>query len=240
MRILVSRPLFVLVTGMARSGTTLLASLLNSAENAVVLSEPHNCLRAHGYVRPDKLGSAGAQRQMRLGDIVPWLRESPYDLAGVKEVCEYTREGDCMLLDYAVDAADLILVMTRDPVETVASQKDVLGYAMAESLSQLSAFMMWVRRQGPRRPLRFLRYELLCADPLGYLNAVLEADLRIEGGLAKHPMEGFGDARGLESREIQAAPSRRFAVSLGERLAIEAVAGGWFEGLSGWPERTMR
>ena len=68
MRICIARPLFVLVTGLARSGTTVLASLLNSADNAVILSEPHNSLHKSARVAMDKLGTRG---ERRMG---PWKR----------------------------------------------------------------------------------------------------------------------------------------------------------------------
>ena len=166
-----------------------------------------------------------------MDQIVPLLRDSRYDLAGVKEVCEPTPGQDGMLLDYALDAANLVLVMVRDPVVTIASQRQIVHFTLAESLVILSEFMGWADRERKRRSLRFVRYDLLCAAPLGYLNALLAGELRIEGALAKLPMRGFGDSRALESAEVRMAQSRRDVLSLGEVLAIEAVAGEWFEEL---------
>jgi len=231
MKIRADKPYFVLVTGMARSGTTFLASVLNSAENAVILSEPHNSIRKHRFVRADKLGAPGEKRTISVDEIIPWVKGSGRLITGVKEVCEFTPERDCRFLDYAVDPADLILVIIRDPVETIASQNAVIRFTLAQSLLIMANFMEWVSIQRTRRKVKFIRYDWLCAKPKEYLNSVLHPELCIEGEFVKRPMQGFGDGRALSSEVVKAANSRRQQLSPSEIAAIEAVAAGWFDDL---------
>lgn len=239
MRVITERPRFVLVTGLPRSGTSVVCSLLNSAANAACLSEPHNSLRQLGHFWPDKLVSRGASRTMPLAELVPWLQAAlrgaklswrlrRYDVVGVKEVFQRLEETETLLLDYALAAADPVIVTIRDPVENYAALKARFRVALDDGLARLERFMRWVDRERRDRRLRFVSHESLCADPIGHFNTAMAGDLALHGKLVKHPMAGFGDPRALNSTEIVPTSPRRPGLEPEEVRAIEALAASWF------------
>jgi hypothetical protein len=239
LRVITERPRFVLVTGLPRSGTSVVCSLLNSAANAAFLSEPHNSLRELGYFWPDKLTARGASRTMPVSELVPWLKAAlsgakpswrlrRYDVVGVKEVFQPVERTETLLLDYALAAADPVIVTIRDPVETYAALKARFRVALDDGLSRLEGFMRWVDQERRHRQLRFVAHESLCADPIGHFNAAMGGDLALQGPLVKRPMAGFGDPRALNSTEIAPTGPRRPGLEPQEVRAIEALAATWF------------
>lgn len=219
---------FVLITGLPRSGTTLLCNILNSAENAAVLSEPRNCIRHNGFMWPDKLGHKGCKVKMFPEEIPPFLKQhgSKPELVGVKEVFQEWAP-DKMLCDYAIFEADLILVTLRDPIDTYSSQKRRFGMSLGPGLIHMAKFIQWVDEQAKVYDLRFVDYKGLCADPVGEINRAADGHFQMTGPLEMKPMEGFGDGRALSSASIQEAVVCP-PLEAGEALAISAVAGDWF------------
>ena len=234
MKLTSNSPKFILVTGLPRSATTLVCSLLNSADNAVVLAEPLNCLLTNKIFWPDKTSSTPDQPATIKGEqIIPLLRayQSPeasprFDIVGVKEVFQDSPDGSQVLMEYAYKEADLTIVCLRDPVQTIASQHLVLGTAFDECLKLMQRFMAWA--DAIDRPAVFVRHESICQNATKYLTDVLSPWLTIEGEVTKAPMFGMGDERALASRDISPSPSKGWQLTQGQILQIRQLAGDWF------------
>lgn len=229
MKIATDQKRFVLVTGLSRSGTTLIASILNSCDNAVILSEPNNCIRVNGWAWMDKLGTEPKRsRMMAEPDIIPFLDSFNIDLAGVKEVLlekNHEETDGPLLCDYAIDRADLVLVSLRDPIATFASQREKTQVSLSLFLRRVRLMKLWIERC--RKPIRFVRYEEMCADPLAAINKAAAGFFSIEGPLEKKPMQGYGDWEAMKSEIVSVSRTACAPVSDIEKALILTATRSW-------------
>lgn len=200
----VGKRLFLTVTGLPRSGTTILCCLLNSLSNGFCISEPHNEFMMQGAIHSmDKLDDI-VRPPSSYGEIASYIRtvwksNENFLIGGIKEVCQ-PKNGE-YLYKRAVDVSDLTLLMVRHPVYTYVSARQMFGV-------QADSFLRWHREMvsfynSHVRRVVLLRYESFCKNPIAYLNDKLRRYFKIKGELK---LVGatfqWGDQKAIRSTQI--------------------------------------
>lgn len=179
------------IIGVPRTGTTIVANLLNSLEDGFCFMEPHWYMKA--AYKEDI-------------DIIQSWRDWPYNsthLIGYKETYRLGHALSEELIERHTPQMDFFMVIFRDPVKTHSSQH-ALGWTEWDHPRFFNAAYRRLDKlieSWPEKAIPIV-YEDFVPDPLGYLNARLP--FQIEGPLKMMPTEAaFGDPFANRSTTIQ-------------------------------------
>lgn len=209
-------PIRIGMIGMPRSGSTIMSSLVNSLDGALVVGEPHAMVRAQ---RPPGMSSVPTIIDTRYGtfrmfpglDVLSQLETiatvastsgNGYDIqiVGFKE-CWVPTVEPIQLLEHYDNRLTHRVVMLRDPEKNYASmmayQYTIKGVTPIQFTEQYCELAEYALKPG----IGIMSYELFRSAPLKALN--IATGLEVAGALELKQYAGGGDPLARGSKEIR-------------------------------------
>lgn len=210
-------PLDYFITGLPRSGTTIVASLLNSLDDGFCFGEPHWYLDTRRVICDEIRHFTGKVNNLvdcnlvkDKMDVLPKLitplliRSNTYKLGGYKETYKGT-PLDRLLFRAHIPQVDFFIVVLRDPIEVHKSQRRV-GWPVKEwGLDKaLTDHDTMVDMAIHNNKAVSVWYDDFCKDPIGTMNRVLGGLFVITGEPVLTPTGWiYGDPRANNSTRIE-------------------------------------
>jgi len=201
------------IVGLPRSGTTLLASILNNHDDAICLVEPYLSWLSSKQVLPPKDNLIFNHSQLSLppNDVINSLVKSEkYRIVGFKETYRTKRHKtfpsrSFLEKNQKEKRVDFTLVILRDPRDGWASVvKRHSKYesdfeALSEYVFAWNKLIEWIVSE----KIRYVKYENLVRAPKETISNFDELGLDWETELTRvNPTTGFGDATAQEGGKI--------------------------------------
>jgi hypothetical protein len=241
MKLVLSQPMLIGILGLPRSGTTILANVINSMDNGFCAVEPiWFAVRqpAQQAVSGAKTGTFPLRPIEQIPAALRSIRDAKgYAFAACKETYGLKRAGPVNIL---LAECDVFLAIFRDPVSTFSSWRtrqwappwDAHYYDVNAFLADYRAFVELAH--DPRRRVCRVKHESLFAGGVEYLNTVIPTLGRIEGTLTLAPMQissAFGDRQAKFSAQLNAPALRRDGVTPAEIELIQRELQSTYEGI---------
>jgi len=149
------RQIKFLITGVPRSGTTILARYVHSIDNAYCFVEPHQSMAI--YRRCDELEKFGLQYKEKLDlPLDSALTQLNYGVIGFKET--YKKEHYDLIKKYR-DRGYLMIYVVRNPLDTYNSVKRSTTRVLRGFCDNYGAFLDFVGEQ------KFILYSRFIKNP---------------------------------------------------------------------------
>jgi hypothetical protein len=196
------------ITGIPRSGTTILNTLFNSLDNGFSISEP-----LLGLFNDPKSVSSGKinidlnrNPYLVLDQLNKFLQENNnYDLGGIKEV--FNPEEDSYEVYSNSEYINFVVIIIRNPLYVFNSWflckwKD--KYNQVEYLKWLyESLIDFYKKTMQEKPVYVISYEKLISDKINHINDAFSGYMNIEGNLKlKDSKFSLGDPLALKSNDI--------------------------------------
>lgn len=201
--------------GMPRSGTTIMSSLVNSLDEALVVGEIHAMLRAP---RPPGMLTVPTIIDTRYGafqlypgrDVLLQINEiaihltihedTPISITGFKE-CWVPTVDPIRLLGHYGDRLTHRVVVLRDPARTYASIREHSKSVNDMGVIQFTEMFCELVEFGLKPDVGIMTYELFRSAPLKALN--MATGLEVEGAVELKQYAGGGDIAARGSKEVR-------------------------------------
>ena len=214
------------ITGVPRSGTTLLGACIDNHSKAICLLEPHRGILERGGFKlglPESLGSGyPAEWTKHPAGLLKRLSASAqFACVGFKETYLDSRyyplaTDEFLKRNLADGYVDKCIAIIRDPRDSWVSVLTRFGEAPhapgVEFVETWNSFAAWLLDDA----VFFIRYEDLVTDPERTLRSVcVELGLEFEAGMTqRRSRQGVGDRRALEGDTISSDSVGRYAKEL--------------------------
>jgi hypothetical protein len=208
------RNLSFFILGQPRSGTTIIASLFNSLQDAFVLGEPHWYVEAGHPLADVGRDCCGKVEEAWYADdvsdvkrilpdfIKPMVACTDYHLGGYKETWRGDNLGN-WLLENHLFPVDFFVIVMRHPIDCHESQMRVNWPADEWTIRRAVDAHYKMLELARYEKSIIIDYESFRADPIGHVNDALDYKFQIEGPLELQPTGWvFGDPKANKSREV--------------------------------------
>lgn len=234
-----TRPIEIAMIGMPRSGSTIMSSLVNSINNAMIVGEPHAMARAH---RPERLKHVPTLVETRYGtisispgydDILTQLEfyavQLGVNIVGFKE-CWVPSVYPIELVESYKNRLTNKVVMVRDPARNYSSIRSLSRSDADMPIDEFVAKFVALVDYGLRDDVGIMLYELFIANPLKALKVATGWD--VVGVPELEMYSGGGDLKARGSKNIDRydyrepyQDSRLVPAQLAYRDAVNKVMG---------------
>jgi hypothetical protein len=202
-----------MITGVPRSGTTLLSNFINSCENAFCLSEPHHEFRGNGVFSVDKLHDVDCLPTYDETSALPLDRfvtdildrRIGYDVGGFKETYRgiaFARDiQNQHTIEHYANTGYTVIGIVRDPVRVWNSQKTTKLTLHGSNPDPIKNFIQnWFGFMSVvPNPIC---YELFCLNPVAELER--KTGIKISGKAELKPTKfAIGDGYAKMSASIR-------------------------------------
>lgn len=223
------------ILGLPRSGTTILANLLNSCENGFCVVEPIWAAESigaetHSHRKTGTLVTKpSAQTPAKLKEIIT---SHGHDFGGIKETY---RSHEPFCADPLLQQCDFLIFSFREPAANFSSWKRMGWRGLYDSVdffvsnyTRLASIATSIPK-----PSAIIIHEQFCLDAMGHFNRRVLPFGRLEGHFqltGAESVTSFGDERAAASTEV--TPSNRVrSAMLSEATSVSAALSGLYNSL---------
>ena len=212
------------IIGMPRSGTTIVASFINSLDRATIWGEAHRVWARTSPIMMDTRYGIGVLRNSGdvLGQVKAFAEKNDLLIYGTKDVLDGIVTDPIATYRSYGWKYDQVFVVFRNPRKVWASMKSLgnasgLGMTEDRFIQKSNAFVDYCIRTNNATPIILERFR---EDPIKYMSTKM--GLEISGPVILEKYSGTGDRGAMHAKEIRPITKRMPDDSPALDRAVEA------------------